>query len=376
MGNAKKKAKKEAASPADDSEDAPAHIALNFSSAILRLLEENITSSLERDGVSNVVLGQNHIKERELPEGVNLTRQGPPAGEVVRPRGYIYIRVAQWAEAGMEALRFPCFIFIYGGEADIPVGDAVLHCPKNTIIVVPPGVPHTQGLSSHWNRPGLENASSDILWITTSIIGAELHLCHTRGQNHDNEQHSRLLDRRLLPLAEQLILELESSLPFSKELAKHNFLTLLYMLQRHGRDTMAWKTADDAYNSSYEPDTPSAIINRAKVHIDRHIADDLSLESIARGAYVSRARLTQLFRDETQQTVWDYVTARRIQEARTTLEETNICVRDVARLCGFSHQSHFFARFAEANGMTPGEWRKRARREGAAEEPLKATDAK
>lgn len=40
------------------------------------------------------------------------------------------------------------------------------------------------------------------------------------------------------------------------------------------------------------------------------------------------------------------VTARRIHEARMLLDETNICVRDVARLCGFSHHSHFFARFA------------------------------
>lgn len=110
----------------------------------------------------------------------------------------------------MEALRFPCFIFIYAGEADIPVGDAIIHCPRNTIIAVPPGVPHTEGLTAHWTRPCIEQAHSDIFWVTTLIFGADLHLCHTRGDHHFSEQHSRLPYRRLLPLAEQLIQELSN----------------------------------------------------------------------------------------------------------------------------------------------------------------------
>jgi AraC-like DNA-binding protein len=335
--------------------DEPA-TATTYSATILKLLRDNITPSVEKHGVSRVVLARPHLTRKELPEGISLSPRGP-LGAAVRRRGYITHVIARWPEAEMEALSFPSLCFIYAGEADISIGDAILHCPRESVIVVPPGVPLTEGRTSHWFRPHLENASSDILWLNILPFGAHFHLCHTRGAQHESVNHSRLLERRLFPIAEQLMQELEECLPFSQRIAAAHLLTLLYLLQRHGSAFSTRAVLNDARIASYDLNDPAAIVERAQAHIESHLAHKLSLESIARAAYVSRARLTQLFRDELHQTVWDYVTARRLREAKVMLTETNMYIYDIARLCGFSHQSHFFARFIEAEGMTPREWR-------------------
>jgi AraC-like DNA-binding protein len=333
--------------------------ATTYSATILKLLRENITPSIEEHGISRVVLARPHLSEKELPEGMSLS-PGGPLGPAVRRGGYISNIIARWPAAEMEALSFPSLCFIYAGEADISVGDVILHCTPGSVIVVPPGVPLTAGHHSHWFRPHLESASSDILWLNVFPFGAHFHLCHTRGAQHESVNHSRLLERRLFPIAEQLIQELEERLPFSPRIAAAHLTTLLYLLQRHGSAFSARAEPSNARSASYDLNDPAAILERAQAHIESNLARKLSLESIARAAYVSRARLTQLFRDELHQTVWNYVTARRLREAKIMLAETNMYVYDIAQLCGFSHQSHFFARFVEAEGTTPGEWRKHA----------------
>lgn len=365
-----KRTPQRAALPADSSElveaERSAAVAA-YGLTISRIVSREILPHVEKEGTGRVLLAGPHVEKSDLPAGITVSRRGP-VGRAVRRRGHITNVIARYPDDAMEALRFPCFCFVYGGEADIPVGDAIVHCRAGHAILIPPGMPLTAGHGPHWCRPNADKAYSDILWMHLLPFGAQCHLCHTRGAEHRSDSMNRqyaVANRQLFTLAEQMIQELSEDRPYSTEIASLCFSMLLHLFLRSGGQDSQKTAPEPAPPESARRDQgdPLMIVQRAQQHIKSNLGKPLSLESIARAAYVSRARLTSLFRSQLNQTVWEYVTECRIREAKTMLSETNIYVYDIARLCGFSHQSHFFVRFAEATGMAPGEYRNQTKRQ-------------
>jgi AraC-like DNA-binding protein len=334
--------------------------------AISRVLRDSILPSVEALGLSRVVLARPHLVPQDLPTGITLSERGP-LGPAVRRRGHITNVVARWPEDEMEALRFPCLCFIYEGEADIPIGDVILHCTAGSVILIPSDVPLTQGREAHWCRPHIHKAYSDIFWLHLRPFGAQCHLCHTRGELHESGSYGKnyvVADRQLFPLAAQLIEELDLKRPFFESVGAAHLLTLICLLLRTGpsEDPEVDEAIVRGTELARRDFSDSAmVVQQAQHFIENNLAKPFDLQDIARASYVSRARLAQLFRSELGQTVWEYVTERRLREAKTMLADTDLYVYDVARLSGFGRPSHFFARFAELTGMAPGEFRRQAR---------------
>lgn len=312
------------------------------------------------------MLAEPRLTKKELPEGVRLLRRvalGPPVWRHSRALH----GGACWPDQQTEAWRFPSLSFIYAGEADLTVGDAILQCAHGITILTPPGVPRASGLGAHWHRAQPERASSDIFWLHLRPFGAEFHVCHTRGTSHESgwrDKRYTVADGRLFPLVEQLLEEMRSTRPLRETVAASCLLTLLCLLQRH------WDEASvdtSRAGLSRNPvgktgDDPTLALQRAQAFVEANLREPLTLQLIAHAAYVSRSRLAQIFRGELKQTVWEYVTARRLEEAKTMLAETDLLIEDVARLSGFGRPSHFFTRFAHLVGVSPGEYRRQAKR--------------
>lgn len=330
--------------------------------AVSKILSGKIVAYVEEFGAARLILAQPHLDQAMLPQGVRLSKR-KPLGQSVRRRGQSKI-IVRWPEDEMEALRFPCFLFVYAGEADIPLGDAVLHCPAGYGVLIPPGVPLTEGRGAHWLRPQPEKAHSDIFWIQIRPFGAECHVCHTRGTRHESGgfgQHYVINSRRLFPFAESLIEEMERRSPRFEAVAGAYLFALLNLLLRD------WASESSATESTVstgdglgrkDVTDPEVAIQRAQAYIENHLGHHLTLQEIAHAAYISRARLAKIFRDKLGQTVWGYVTARRLQDAQSMLLETDLPIQEIARLTGFTRPSHFHARFTELTGMTPGQYRR------------------
>ena len=60
----------------------------------------------------------------------------------------------------------------------------------------------------------------------------------------------------------------------------------------------------------------------------------------------------------------DYLTAVRIERAKTLLQQTDAGVEWVAQQAGFSGSSYFIRVFRRAAGCTPGQYRRRCRQAG------------
>lgn len=91
--------------------------------------------------------------------------------------------------------------------------------------------------------------------------------------------------------------------------------------------------------------------------IERRYAEPLSLRDVARDVGVTPGYLTTLVRRRTGRTVVDWITERRMAQARRLLTETDLPVADVARRVGLPDAGYFARVFRHSNGVAPRAWR-------------------
>ena len=87
---------------------------------------------------------------------------------------------------------------------------------------------------------------------------------------------------------------------------------------------------------------------RIKDYIDRHFAEDFSLQSMADALHVSPYYLAHVCKDVTGYSPLQYVLRRRIGEAQTLLITTELPVTRIAAQVGYDNPSHFNAQFSKA----------------------------
>ncbi|WP_240157391.1 helix-turn-helix transcriptional regulator [Pseudonocardia broussonetiae] len=94
--------------------------------------------------------------------------------------------------------------------------------------------------------------------------------------------------------------------------------------------------------------------------IEQRYAEPLSLRDVAAAVGLSPGHLTTRVRDRTGRTVLEWITERRMLEARRLLASTDSPVAAVGRAVGFPDAGYFARVFRREHGTTPGGWRGRA----------------
>ncbi len=94
--------------------------------------------------------------------------------------------------------------------------------------------------------------------------------------------------------------------------------------------------------------------------IERRFAEPLSLRDVAASVGVTPGHLTTVVRLRTGRTVGDWITERRLVQARRLLTETALPVGEIARRVGLPDPGYFARVFRRGNGMTPRDWRRRS----------------
>lgn len=101
-------------------------------------------------------------------------------------------------------------------------------------------------------------------------------------------------------------------------------------------------------------------LRQAMDFIDRHYDESgLSLTRTARHAQLSPNYLSALFRQELGCTFTDFVTKKRMEEARRLLRSTDKRIGEIARAVGYQDPRYFSTLFKKTQGCTPRELRAR-----------------
>lgn len=85
-----------------------------------------------------------------------------------------------------------------------------------------------------------------------------------------------------------------------------------------------------------------------------------TLDEIAAKAHLSPFHFHRRFTDLLGQTPKHFLLACQIHQAKQMLVERKKELAEIAKECGFAHQSHFTSRFKQATGLTPTRWRRLA----------------
>ena len=128
----------------------------------------------------------------------------------------------------------------------------------------------------------------------------------------------------------------------------HHLLMAILTLVQQFRGALAEGSAQDA----------NVFAQRIKDYIDRHFAEEFSLQQMADALHVSPYYLAHVCKETTGYSPLQYVLRRRIGEAQTLLITTDLPVTRIAAQVGYDNPSHFNAQFSKAVGMSPRTFRR------------------
>ena len=95
--------------------------------------------------------------------------------------------------------------------------------------------------------------------------------------------------------------------------------------------------------------------------IERRYGEPISLRDVADAVGLSAGHLTTVVGRRTGRTVLQWITERRLAEARRLLAETDLAVQAVAARVGYADVGYLIRRFRAAHGVPPQEWRRAGR---------------
>ncbi|HOJ11021.1 MAG TPA: response regulator [Clostridiales bacterium] len=101
------------------------------------------------------------------------------------------------------------------------------------------------------------------------------------------------------------------------------------------------------------------IVKHIKEIISAKYDSIVSVEQIAEDINLSPGYASTVFKNETGETIIQYLTYVRMQNAIKLLEDTNLMVFEIAQRIGYNNTTHFASVFKNNIGISPGEYRKK-----------------
>ncbi len=98
-------------------------------------------------------------------------------------------------------------------------------------------------------------------------------------------------------------------------------------------------------------------LQQAINYIQDNLAEDISLEAIAKELNMSRYHFSRLFSQSMGTAPYQYAIQQRVEKAKQLLKQKDLSMVEIALECGFSSQSAFSRTFSKCVGTTPRKYR-------------------
>ncbi|SDT23149.1 two-component system, response regulator YesN [Paenibacillaceae bacterium GAS479] len=100
-----------------------------------------------------------------------------------------------------------------------------------------------------------------------------------------------------------------------------------------------------------------SIISEMTSYIGSHLEEDLTLQTLASRFFLSREHVSRRFKQETGQTLSEYVEILRMDKARKLLSSSGLRVTEIAAQVGYMDEKYFSKVFKKHTGSSPGQFR-------------------
>lgn len=102
----------------------------------------------------------------------------------------------------------------------------------------------------------------------------------------------------------------------------------------------------------------AAPVEQAKAWIADHLHEEISIKQIADHVYMNPSYLSRLFKLQTGETILDYVTSQRMEQARMLLRNPDLKLQEICERVGYKDVKYFSRLFKEYEGVAPSQYRK------------------
>jgi AraC family transcriptional activator of pobA len=270
-----------------------------------------------------------------------------PAGPVPGTHAHDFL-VLLYVEAGGGVLR------VDGRDRTLHAGDAFVVAPG---AVVTPHGGHGGGGARAWvvffAADAVDPAAPPVSWRTHPLLAP---FGGTRGGG--GRRLPVPAEERAAWLAHlgELDAELRDRGDGYAEAARAHLTLLLVRLARLHRDR-----ADE---------TGAAPLVAAVLDVvEARYREPISLRDVADAVGLTPGHLTTVIGRRTGRTVQQWITERRMREARRLLADTDLAVAEIAQRVGYAEAGYFVRRFRFEHGTTPATWRRAGRRPGLDADP-------
>lgn len=100
-----------------------------------------------------------------------------------------------------------------------------------------------------------------------------------------------------------------------------------------------------------------SIIEMSKDYIKENFNRDISLDEVSRAANISPYYFSKIFKEGTGENFIEYLTAIRIEKAKELLNTTELSMKEICTMCGYSDPNYFSRSFKKNVGVTPTEYK-------------------
>jgi AraC family transcriptional regulator, L-rhamnose operon regulatory protein RhaS len=138
-----------------------------------------------------------------------------------------------------------------------------------------------------------------------------------------------------------------------RAMATSLFVQMIIMLSRHFAEMLSTRQVRSEF------DGKERTVAAAIAFLEQNYANDVSVEDVARSAYVSASRLSHVFKQATGMSLLDYLTRMRTDRAVELLSSTDRNITEIAYELGFHDPSYFARAFRKVAGVTPSQFRAR-----------------
>lgn len=132
------------------------------------------------------------------------------------------------------------------------------------------------------------------------------------------------------------------------------FMKILYELSL---DTEARMLASSSFAKTDAFDNGSRRIHKVKQYIQKHYAEDISLEDMAALVAMSPSAFSRFFKLRTRRSFVDYLIDIRLGNAARLLVDTTTSISEICYACGFNNLSNFNRTFKSRRAYTPRDFR-------------------
>lgn len=143
---------------------------------------------------------------------------------------------------------------------------------------------------------------------------------------------------------------------YIQELEKAGTISEVAAVQSKMRGEYIRRVHDLKQNAGLSP-----IVVTCMDYIDGNLASHLTVADVAANTGYAGYYISTLFREETGQSISDYIRKKKIGYAKLLLQKSDQSVKEIAEELGYATSSHFCALFRKETGMSPAQYREESK---------------